>query len=391
MAEEIDYYQLLGIERTATEDEIRSAYRKAALKYHPDRNPGDEEAAAKFKQCAEAFEVLSDKDKRDIYDHYGKAGLERNGGFSGFQDVGDIFGAFGDIFGGSVFGDLFGGGGGRGRGVQPGADVRCGVTLDLHEAAKGVSKEIRFKRREKCSKCGGSGAKPGTKPETCRYCGGRGRIQQSTGMFSIQTTCPKCGGRGSVIVDPCPDCRGTGLVAREVVREVRIPAGVDVGSRLRMTGEGDHSPNGGPAGDCYVFIQIKKHPLFRREGQDLICQIPIGYAQAALGAEIEVPTLDGVEKIKISAGTQNGDVVRLRGRGVPTPRRNVAGDLLIQLFIEVPTKIKPEHAKILRQLAEYEGDSVLTERKSFCGKLKDFVKEYFPNAAKKGAKSEDAK
>ncbi|MGN0930436.1 MAG: molecular chaperone DnaJ [Thermoguttaceae bacterium] len=374
MAEEIDYYELLGIERSASQDEIKSAYRKAALKYHPDRNPGDEEAVAKFKICAEAFEVLSDPDKRQIYDRYGKSGLENQGGGHSFNDVGDIFNIFGDMFG---FGDIFGGGRGGVR-VQQGADVQCPLTLDLHEAAKGVSKEIRFYRREVCETCHGSGARPGTKPVQCKYCGGRGRIQQSTGVFSIQTTCPQCGGRGSVITDPCPDCRGAGLVRREVVRNVRIPAGVDSGTRLRIQGEGDHSPNGGPSGDCYVIIRLQQHPLFRREGQDLICRIPVGYAQAALGAEIEVPTLDGVEKIKIPAGTQNGDIVRLRGRGMPTPRRNVAGDLLIQLFIEVPTKIKPEHEKILRQLAEIEGDAVLPERGSFGSRLKKFVADFFP-------------
>ncbi len=383
MAEEIDYYEVLSVNRSASAEEIKSAYRKAALKYHPDRNPGDEEAVAKFKLCAEAFDVLGDPEKREIYDRYGRAGLDRNGGGygGGFQDISDIFGSFGDLFG-----DIFGGGGHSGR-VQQGADVNCGVTLDLHEAAKGVEKEIRYRRREVCSTCSGTGAKPGTKPETCKYCGGRGRIQQSAGMFSIQTTCPKCQGRGTIIADPCPDCRGSGLTAREVVRVVRIPAGVDTGARLRIQGEGDQSPNGGPSGDCNVYVQILKHPLFHREGQNLICQIPIGYAQAALGAEIDAPTLDGVEKVKIPAGTQNGDVIRLRGRGMPTPRRNIVGDLLIQLYIEVPTKIKPEHAAILRKLAEYEGDATLTECKSFGARLKKFVKDFFPE--KKPAKTSE--
>lgn len=376
MAVEVDYYEVLGVDRNASPQEISSAYRKMARKYHPDLNPGNDEAVEKFKACAEAFEVLNDKEKREIYDRYGKAGLDRGGaGGGGFQDVSDIFGAFGDIFGGGMFGDVFGGGR---RGAVQGGDVRCGLTLDLHEAAKGVTKEVRFRRREVCPTCGGSGARPGAKPETCKYCGGRGRIQQSTGIFSIQTTCPKCGGRGVVILDPCPDCHGAGLVAKDVVREVRIPAGVDSGVRLRMQGEGDHSPNGGPAGDCYVFIQIKKHPLFRREGQDLICRIPIGYAQATLGAEIDVPTLDGIEKVKIPAGTQNDAVIRLKGRGMTTPRRNLVGDLLIQVYIEVPTKLKPEHEAILRKLAEFEGDSVLKERKSFTSSLKQFVKDFFP-------------
>ena len=376
---EVDYYEILEIERTASDTEIASAYRKAAMKYHPDRNPGDEEAVVKFKQCAEAFEVLNNREKREIYDRYGHAGLERNfGGGGGFQDVGDIFSSFGDIFGDSIFGSFFGGGGRRSQ-VQRGADIRCTLTLDLHEAARGVTREIRYQRREVCSTCHGTGAKPGTTPETCRYCGGHGKIQQSTGIFSIQTTCPRCQGRGKTIAEVCPSCQGAGLVPKDVVQEIRIPAGVDSGTRLRIQGEGERSPSGGPSGDCYVFIQIKPHPLFHRDGQDIICQIPIGYAQAALGAEIEVPTLDGPEKIKIPGGTQNGDIIQLRGRGMPTPRRNMAGDLLIQVIIEVPTKISPEHEKLLRQLAEIEGDNVLPQRKSFCAKLKSFVSEFFGN------------
>lgn len=370
-----DYYEVLEVERTATEAEISSAYRKAALKYHPDRNPGDEEAVVKFKQAAEAFEVLGNAEKREIYDRYGHAGLEQQGGGTQFHDINDIFGAFGDIFGDTVFGSFFGGG--RRSQVQPGADVRCTITLDLHEAAKGVTREIHFRRREVCSSCHGSGARAGTKAETCRYCGGSGRIQQQAGFFAMQTTCPKCRGKGKTIAEPCPECRGSGLVSREVGREIRIPAGVDSGVRLRMQGEGDQSPGGGPSGDCYVFIQVKPHPLFRRDGQDLICQVPIGYAQAALGAEVEVPTLDGPEKIRIPAGTQNGDVIRLRGRGMPTPRRNMAGDLLLVVFIEVPRKLRPEHEKLLRQLAELEGNNTLPEQASFCSKLKSWVQDFF--------------
>ena len=384
---ELDYYEVLEIERTASAEEISSAYRKAAMKYHPDRNPGDEEAVAKFKQAAEAFEILGNQEKREIYDRYGHAGLNREyGGGGGFQNVGDIFGAFGDIFGDSIFGSFFGGGG---RARRQGADIRCSVTLDLHEVARGVTREIRFRRHETCSTCNGSGAKPGTKAETCRYCGGRGRVQQSAGIFTMQTACPKCQGQGKIITTPCPDCRGAGMVQTEVVREVRIPAGVDSGTRLRMQGEGERVPGGVP-GDCYVFIQIKPHPLFHRDGQDLICQVPIRYAQAALGAEIEVPTLDGTEKVKIPAGTQNGDVIKMKGRGMPTPRRNLAGDLLIQVFIEVPKTVTPEYAAILRKLAEIDGDHVFPQRQSFCGKVKNFLTEFF-SAKEETAEKKDKK
>lgn len=388
---EFDYYEILEVERTATDDEISTAYRKAAMKYHPDRNPGNEEAIAKFKQAAEAYEVLSDRQKRDIYDRYGRAGLNQQfGGGGGFQNVNDIFGAFGDIFGDSIFGSFFGGGRSSGR-VHRGADIRCSVTLDLHEVAKGVTREIRFRRHEPCGTCGGSGAKPGTHPETCRYCGGRGRIQQSTGIFSIQTTCPKCQGRGKIIPTPCPTCRGSGMIEKDVVREVRIPAGIDSGTRLRMQGEGEPSPDGGPSGDCYVFIQIKQHPLFHRDGQDLICQVPIKYAQAVLGAEIEIPTLEGTDKVKIPAGTQNGDVIKMKGRGMPTPRRNIAGDLLIQVFIEVPRNISPAHEAALRKLAEIEGDSVFPKRKSFGQTLKNFVSEFFSCSEEDSKKNAETK
>lgn len=371
---ELDYYQILEIERTATQEEISVAYRKAAMKYHPDRNGGSEEAVAKFKLAAEAYEVLKDPDKRQIYDRYGKEGLNQQGQGGGFQDVGDIFGAFGDIFGDTIFGSFFGEGRGR---AHRGGDIRCSVTLDLHEAAKGATREIRYRRHERCEACQGTGAKAGTRPETCRYCGGRGRVQKSNGIFSIQTPCPKCGGRGKVISSPCPNCHGGGMVEKDVVREIRIPAGIDSGTRLRMQGEGERSPDGGPAGDCYVFIQIKPHPFFRREGQDLICQVPIKYTQAVLGAQIEVPTLEGVDKIKIPAGTQNGDVIRMKGRGMPIPRRNIAGDLLIQVFVEVPRGVSSAYEAQLKKLAEIEGENGYTQRQNFFTALKKFLKDYF--------------
>ena len=375
-----DYYDVLSVARSASIDEISTAYRREAMKYHPDRNPGDDEAVEKFKLAAEAFEVLSSDEKRAAYDRYGHAGVN-NGGGNQFHDVNDIFSMFGDIFGDSIFGSFFGGGrrqgGGSGRRVHQGADIRCNLTLDLVEAARGVTKTIKFRRHETCDICHGSGCKEGTQPKTCQYCGGAGRIQQSTGIFSIQTTCPQCRGRGQTINDPCRDCGGSGLISQMVTREVKIPAGIDTGTRLRLQGEGEKSPDGGPSGDCYVFISVKPHKLFQREGQDLICRVPIGYAQAALGAEIEVPTLDGKEKIKIPRGTQNGDVITLQKKGMPIPRRNMAGDLHIVTVIEVPKKLTPEHEELLRKLAEIEHDTILPERKSFFSTLKEHISDFF--------------
>ena len=371
-----DYYEILGVKKNATKDEISSAYRKLAMQYHPDRNQGNEEAVEQFKCCAEAFEVLGNDNKRAIYDQYGHSGLEAGGGQT-FHDVGDIFSAFGDMFGDSLFGQFFNAGRGRSRRAQPGADVRCDLSLDLHEAARGVNKPITFRRHETCNTCHGNGSKPGVAPQKCKYCGGAGRITQSTGFFSIQTTCPQCRGAGQIITDPCRDCSGNGVIPQTVTRDIKIPAGVDNGTRLRLQGEGEKSPDGGPPGDCYVFITVKQHPLFHRDGQNLICRVPIGYAQAALGAKIEVPTLDGPEKISIPPGTQNNDVITLKGRGMPVPRRNLSGDLLIQVYIEVPRKVKPEHEELLRKLADLEHEHVLPERKTFFGKLGDYVSEFF--------------
>jgi len=368
MAEKRDYYEILGVDRSATESQLSEAYRKLALRYHPDRNPGDEDAVNKFKEAAEAFEVLNNAEKRQLYDQYGHAGLNgAGGGQPHFHDVGDIFSAFGDIFG-----DIFGGTT-RGRRVRRGADIRCDVLIDLLEAAHGTTKEVHFQRHEACTTCDGTGAKPGTKPQFCPYCGGKGRVVQSTGIFSMQTTCPSCHGAGKVIEHPCSDCQGSGFVPKKVTRRVTFPAGVDNETQLRLQGEGEPNPDGGPPGDCYCFIRVKKHPLFERRGQHLVCQVPIAYAQAALGATIEVPTLDGKEEVTIKAGTQTGEVLNLKGRGMPDPRHRGRGDLLIQVHIEVPKKIDTKHKEILRQLAEVENANVSPERKSFF----DQVKEYF--------------
>jgi molecular chaperone DnaJ len=370
MATKRDYYEVLGVARTASGEEIAQAYRKLAMQYHPDRNPGDQEAVERFKEAAEAFEVLHDREKRQLYDRYGHAGVE--GGAPHFRDVGDILDAFGDIFGEGLFGDFFGGRGRRGRRVYKGADVRCDVTLDLGEAARGVTKTVRFQRHQHCSACRGTGAKPGTQPETCRYCGGQGHVLQSSGFFSLQRPCPACRGAGTVIKDPCGQCGGTGVVPQRVTREVKIPAGVDDHTRLRLEGEGEPSPNGGPPGDCYCFISVRPHPLFQREGQHLICQIPITYSQAALGATIDVPTLDGTEELKIAAGTQSGDVFKLRGRGMPDPRYRGRGDLLVQVHIDVPKRLSAEHERVLRELAEIEHTDVTPKRKSFFEKLREY-------------------
>lgn len=364
MATQRDYYEVLGVPRSADESQIAAAYRKLAIKYHPDKNPGDQEAIERFKEAAEAFEVLNDPQKRARYDRYGHAGL--NGGFHAhhFTDVEDIFSAFGDIFG-----DIFGGGRNRPR---KGRDVRCDVTLTLHEAAAGVTKTVEFQRHERCDDCQGSGAAKGSRREICSYCRGHGRVIQTAGIVRMQTTCPACHGEGSTIKNPCPGCRGTGQKLKKVVTEVEIPAGVDDEMRVRIAGQGEPSPNGGPPGDCYCFISVLPHPLFEREGQHLVCRVPITYAQAALGATVEVPTLKGLTELEIPAGTQSGAVFRLGGKGLPDPRRRGLGDLLVQVVIEVPKKLSKEERALLRELAELEHKHVAPERKNWFEKLKDY-------------------
>ncbi len=360
-----DYYEVLGIERTASDGEISTAYRKLAVKYHPDKNPGDEEAIGRFKEAAEAFEVLNDTEKRARYDRFGHAGVNGQGhAGQGFGDVEDIFSAFGDMFG-----DLFGGGR---RGARAGRDVRCDITLTLHEAAEGVQKTVEFQRHEECEDCDGSGAAPGSVREICGYCGGTGRVIQSAGIVRMQTTCPACHGEGSTVSKPCRSCRGSGRKLKKVVTEVQIPAGVDDGMRVRISGEGEPSPQGGPPGDCYCFISVLPHPLFEREGQHLVCRVPITYAQAALGCELEVPTLQGRGAVTLEPGTQSGDVFRVSGGGMPDPRRRGLGDLLVQVSIEVPKKLAKDEEKLLRQLAELEHKNVAPQRKSFFDKIKEY-------------------
>jgi molecular chaperone DnaJ len=371
-----DFYEVLGVPRDESDRDIAKAYRKLAVQYHPDSNPGDEEAGRKFKEAAEAYEILSDQNKRSRYDRFGHAGVEGNG--SQFGSAEDIFAAFGEMFGGGggMFGDLFGrGGGGR---VRRGSDIRADVTLTLEESARGVSRTLEFERRSTCETCSGSGSKPGSDVVTCQQCGGRGQVLQSAGILRVQTTCPVCRGQGKIIVDPCDDCRGQGQVSKRVELEVSIPAGVDDGMRVKIAGEGESSPAGGPNGDCYVFISVRRHKLFHRDGQNLILEMPITYTQAALGAEIEVPTLDGPDKLVIARGTQSGEVFKLAGRGMPNPRGGSKGDLLVQTFIETPKKISPDQEELLRNLAELEHADVMPERKNFLKRLA----EYFATADK---------
>jgi molecular chaperone DnaJ len=375
MTEKRDYYEVLGVARTASGEEISASYRRLAIQNHPDKNPGDEEAIARFKEAAEAFEVLNDAEKRSRYDKFGHAGVNGGGAASGFGDIQDIFDAFGDMFGGA-FGDMFGGGGRRGgsrRRVHKGDDVRCDLELDLLEAARGCTKTIHFERSRACDTCNGSGARPGSQPQTCDYCGGRGQVVQSAGILRVQTTCPSCRGRGSIIRDHCTACRGAGYVAEAVEREVIVPPGVDDGMRIRVPGEGQPSTNGGPRGDCYCFLSVKPHPLFQREGQHLICRVPITYSQAALGATIEVPTLQGRDELAIHPGTQPGEVFTLRGRGLKDPhggRRS--GDLHIQVELEVPKRVSARQEELLRELAELERKDVSSHRKGFFEKLRDY-------------------
>lgn len=372
MADKRDFYEVLGVSRSAAPDEIKKAYRKQALANHPDRNPGDAEAVERFKEAAEAFEVLGDADKRNLYDRYGHAAVSgRNGspGGAGFQDVSDIFGAFGDLFEG-VFG---GGGGGRGRRrPQRGDNLRCRIDINLREAAEGCTRSIEIDRQELCSTCDGSGARPGSSAERCSYCGGHGQVVQSQGFFRVQTTCPACRGAGEVVRDKCSKCHGSGREARTVSLEVKVPSGVDNGMQLCLRGEGNPGPNGGPRGDLYCDITVAEHPLFRRDGQHLLFKLPIGFAQAALGTEFDVPLLTGQHRLTIPAGTQPGEVFRLRGKGMPDPHTHRKGDLLVEIQIEVPRKVTGRQEELIRELAELEDTNVSPHRKTFLEMIKDF-------------------
>src|SRR5712692_276022 len=344
-----DFYEVLGVSRTASVDEIKSAYRKAALKWHPDRNPENKhDAEVKFRECTEAYSVLSDGQKRQVYDTYGHAGLSGSGGVdfnsTVFQDFHDIFG---DFFG---FEDIFGGGRrGRSR-SQRGADLRYDMTLTFEEASTGVTTKIKLPRQEYCEACNGTGAKKGTGVQACQTCAGRGQLAYQQGFFTITRTCPACQGAGQIVRERCPECRGQGRLERDKTIELRIPPGVDSGTRLRVANEGEPGPNGGPAGDLYVVLEVKEHAFFERRGADLYCTIPLSIAQATLGTELQVPGLNGEEKLKIPEGTQSGAVFRIKGRGLADPRGGGKGDLYYHVRVLTPTRLTREQRKLMEQL-----------------------------------------
>ncbi|MFM8415087.1 MAG: molecular chaperone DnaJ [Planctomycetota bacterium] len=371
MVDQRDYYEVLGVGRRASSAEITAAYRKLAIRFHPDKNPGDAEAATRFKEAARAFEVLSDDDLRSRYDRYGHAGVE-GGRRHDFNDISDVFEAFGDLFGGGIFGEAFGGGRQRAGRARKGRDVFCQVTLSLVEAARGATKTVEFDRHETCGECDGSGARKGTKPQACDYCGGRGQVIQSAGVFRLQTTCPACRGAGSVVRDRCPACGGEGVTQEHVARKVTIPAGVDRDVRVRLAGEGEPGGNGGPPGDCYCVIEIEEHPFLKRDGRDLHCEVPVSFTQAALGATVEVPTLDGPRPLEIARGTQPGDVIRVRGLGMPEVRGRGIGDLHVHVHVEVPRTLSRRAEELLRELAAEEHAEVSPKRTSFLSRLADY-------------------
>src|SRR5450631_470660 len=349
-----DYYTTLGVNRDAAEEDIKKAYRKLAMKHHPDRNPDDKGSEEKFKEAKEAYEVLTDSRKRAAYDQFGHAGVDPSMGAAGARGFGggaEGFGGFADAFG-DIFGDIFGnqgGGRGRGTGVYRGADLRYNLELSLEEAARGTEAKIRIPAMEECETCKGSGAKPGTQPKTCPTCNGQGQVRVSQGFFSIQQTCPQCHGTGKIIPEPCTTCGGVGRIKKHKTLSVKIPEGVDQDDRIRLSGEGEAGLNGGPPGDLYVVVSLKPHAVFQRENSDLHCEMPISFAIAALGGEIEIPTLDGHAKIKIPAETQSGQVFRLRNKGIKAVRSSVHGDLYCHVAIETPVKLTSRQKELLRE------------------------------------------
>ncbi|MBB6144600.1 molecular chaperone DnaJ [Silvibacterium bohemicum] len=368
-----DYYEVLGVARTSSDQELKTAYRKLAMQYHPDRNPGDQSAEERFKQCSEAYQVLADPEKRAVYDRYGHAGVASaaqgatGNPFGDLQDLGDIFG---DLFGFNVSG---GGGGRRASRMQKGRDVRFDQTIEFEEAVFGKEVQVKVRRMEACTDCRGTGTATGRGPVTCQQCQGRGQVRYQQGFFSIARTCSACGGTGNVITDPCHVCRGDGRVERQHTVSVNIPAGVEDGTRIRYQGEGDAGRFGGPSGDLYIVLAVKPHQFFEREGNDLHCVMPISFTQAALGAEIDIQTLEGETALKIPEGTQSGKQFRVRGKGVPYLNEHGRGDLIVQVAVQTPKKLTRIQKELLRQL----GETVTVENTPTSRSLFEKVKEIF--------------
>ena len=379
-----DYYEILGVERTCDAGVLKASYRKLAMEHHPDRNAGCGESEGRFKEVNEAYSILSDPQKRAAYDRFGHAGVNGNGGFGGggpqFHDAQDIFN---EVFG-DVFGDMFGGRRGQQRsGPARGQDLRYDLEISLEQAYASAEVEITVPAAMTCETCEGSGAKPGTKPTQCTTCNGQGRVRATQGFFSIERACPRCGGSGAMVLDPCLDCRGQGQVRRERTLSVRIPAGVDDGARIRLAGEGDAGARSGPRGDLYIFVSVKPHELFERDGLDLLCTVPVPMAVAALGGEIEAPCLLGGDDcdgncrmpVKVPEGAQTGRTVRLKGRGMPSLRSRERGDLVVELFIETPAKLTARQKELLREFSDICGEQQHPKSANFVGKAKRFWAE----------------
>ncbi len=375
MATKKDYYELLGVKRESTPDEIKKAYRKLAMKFHPDRNPDDKVAESRFKEVSEAYEVLSDEDKRHKYDQFGHDGLKASFGPGGFDmnrdftHMGDIQDILGSIFGGGggggggggIFGDLFGGGGGGGRrsrsGPQRGADLRFDLEIELEESAFGSQREITFPANVECGDCKGSGQAKGSSRETCKHCGGNGEVVAGGGFFQVRQTCPICSGSGTVIRKPCRSCDGSGRVKERKRMTLKIPAGVETGSRLRLAGKGEGGARGGGAGDLYVVLHVKDHELFERQGDDLFCEVPVPYETAVLGGQVSVPTIEGFAKLKLAPGTEAGKVYRLRGKGIPNVEGYGRGDIHVRVTPEVPVKLNSDQKKAMAEFAKHQSEA----------------------------------
>ncbi|NMM39937.1 molecular chaperone DnaJ [Pseudoalteromonas arctica] len=374
-----DYYEVLGVAKDASERDVKKAYKRLAMKYHPDRTAGDKDLETKFKEVKEAYEILTDSQKRQMYDQYGHAAFEQGGGGGG--GFGGGHGDFGDVFG-DVFGDIFGGGGGRRQSRQQrGADLRYNMDLSLEEAVRGKEVEIKVPTWVSCDPCDGSGAKAGSKPKTCTTCHGAGQVQMRQGFFAVQQTCPTCQGTGQIISDPCNSCHGQGRVEKTKTLSVKIPAGVDTGDRIRLSGEGEAGVHGAPAGDLYVQVSVREHRIFERDGNNLYCEVPIGFTTAALGGEIEVPTLDGRAKLKIPAESQTGKMFRMRGKGVKSVRSGAVGDLICKVVIETPVKLNERQRELLQELEQSMGKDGSKNRPKEKGFF-DGVKKFFDDLTK---------